>query len=82
MGKDGEKFSLKYAYQVLSTCLIRKKIGYLCSRIALLYWKMSKNPHTINLSSPLNLNQKRFKTHVEYTMTKYRMRMCVLVMAE
>ena len=27
MGKDGKKFSLKYAYQVLGTCLLNKKIG-------------------------------------------------------
>ncbi len=55
---------------------------YLCSRLALPYLKMSKNPHILNLSPPLSLNPKWFKNHVAYTMAKYGMSMCVLGMAE
>ena len=55
---------------------------YLCSRLALPYLKLSKNPHILNLSPPLSLNPKWFKNHVAYTMAKYGMSMCVLGMAE
>ena len=55
---------------------------YLCSKLALPYLKLSKNPHILNLSPPLSLNPKWFKNHVAYTMAKYGMSMCVLGMAE
>jgi citronellol/citronellal dehydrogenase len=41
-----------------------------------------RNPHILNLSPPLNLNPRWFKSHVAYTMAKYGMSMCVLGMAE
>ncbi len=41
-----------------------------------------RNPHILNLSPPLNMNPRWFKSHVAYTMAKYGMSMCVLGMAE
>uniref|UniRef100_A0A672L9K9 Hydroxysteroid dehydrogenase-like protein 2 n=1 Tax=Sinocyclocheilus grahami TaxID=75366 RepID=A0A672L9K9_SINGR len=43
---------------------------------------LTKNPHILNLSPPLNLNPSWFKNHTAYTMAKYGMSMCVLGMAE
>ncbi len=41
-----------------------------------------RNPHILNLSPPLSMKPKWFKSHVAYTMAKYGMSMCVLGMAE
>ncbi|MEO0813194.1 MAG: short chain dehydrogenase, partial [Myxococcota bacterium] len=37
--------------------------------------------HILNISPPLNMDEKWFKNHVAYTMAKYGMSMCVLGMA-
>lgn len=55
---------------------------YLCSKLAIPYLLKSKNPHILNLSPPLSLNPKWFKSHVAYTMAKYGMSFCVLGMSE
>lgn len=55
---------------------------FLCSKLALPYLRKSANPHILNLSPPLNMNPKWFKSHVAYTMAKYGMSMCVLGMSE
>ncbi|KAL3870087.1 hypothetical protein ACJMK2_042700 [Sinanodonta woodiana] len=55
---------------------------YLCSRVCLPYLLKSKNPHILNISPPLNMNNRWFKGHVAYTMAKYGMSMCVLGMSE
>ncbi|XP_013396626.1 hydroxysteroid dehydrogenase-like protein 2 [Lingula anatina] len=55
---------------------------YLCSKVCLPYLKKGKNPHILNISPPLNMNQVWFKDHVAYTMAKYGMSMCVLGMSE
>ncbi|XP_069127186.1 hydroxysteroid dehydrogenase-like protein 2 [Argopecten irradians] len=55
---------------------------FLCSKICLPYLMKSENPHILNISPPLNLNNRWFKDHVAYTMAKYGMSMCVLGMAE
>jgi len=41
----------------------------------------AENPHILNLSPPLNMEEKWFAPHVAYTMAKYGMSMCVLGMA-
>ena len=41
-----------------------------------------RNPHILNLSPPLSMKPKWFKSHVAYTMAKYGMSMCVLGMSE
>lgn len=38
-------------------------------------------PHILNISPPLNMEERWFKNHVAYTMAKYGMSMCVLGMA-
>lgn len=54
---------------------------YLCTKYCLPYLKKSKNGHVLNLSPPLNMEEKWFAPHVAYTMAKYGMSMCVLGMA-
>src|SRR5690606_36571209 len=41
----------------------------------------SANPHILNLSPPLNMEERWFAPHVAYTMAKFGMSMCVLGMA-
>lgn len=54
---------------------------YLCSQVALPYLLKASNPHILNLSPPLNMEEKWFAPHVAYTMAKFGMSMCVLGMA-
>lgn len=50
---------------------------------AVLPWlKKSANPHVLNLSPPLNLQPKWFRTYGPYTLTKYGMSMLTLAMSE
>lgn len=41
-----------------------------------------RNPHILNLSPPLSMKPKWFKSNLAYTMAKYGMSMCVLGMSE
>ncbi len=54
---------------------------FLVSRTCIPHLKKSDNPHILNLSAPLNMEEKWFAPHVAYTMAKYGMSMCVLGMA-
>ena len=54
---------------------------FLVSRTCIPHLKKSENPHILNLSAPLNMEEKWFAPHVAYTMAKYGMSMCVLGMA-
>ncbi len=54
---------------------------YLCSKVCLPFLLKSENPHILNISPPLNMEERWFKNHVAYTMAKYGMSMCVLGMA-
>src|SRR5580700_8087054 len=54
---------------------------FLCSQACLPYLLKSKNPHILNLSPPLNFEEKWFAPHVAYTMAKFGMSLCVLGMA-
>jgi len=54
---------------------------YLCSQQALPYLLKAANPHILNLSPPLNMEERWFAPHVAYTMAKFGMSMCVLGMA-
>ncbi len=54
---------------------------YLCSQKALPYLLKAANPHILNLSPPLNMEERWFAPHVAYTMAKFGMSMCVLGMA-
>ena len=52
------------------------------SQAVLPHLKVSKNPHILNMSPPLNMEPRWFGPHVAYTMAKFGMSMCVLGMAE
>ena len=54
---------------------------FLVSKTCIPHLLKSDNPHILNLSAPLNMEEKWFKNHVAYTMAKYGMSMCVLGMA-
>ncbi|MFZ5608944.1 MAG: SDR family oxidoreductase [Pseudomonadota bacterium] len=54
---------------------------FLCSKLCLPHLLKAANPHVLNLSPPLNMEERWFAPHVAYTMAKFGMSMCVLGMA-
>jgi len=54
---------------------------FLVSKTCIPHLLKSDNPHILNLSAPLNMDEKWFAPHVAYTMAKFGMSMCVLGMA-
>lgn len=62
-------------------CNINTRAVFLCTQTALPYLKKSSNPHVINISPPLSLDTKWYKTHLPYTLSKMGMTMCTLGMA-
>ncbi len=54
---------------------------FLVSKTCVPHLMKSGNPHILNLSAPLNMEEKWFAPHVAYTMAKFGMSMCVLGMA-
>lgn len=54
---------------------------FMCSKICVPYLKQAENPHVLNLSPPLNMEERWFAPHVAYTMAKFGMSLCVLGMA-
>lgn len=54
---------------------------FACSQACLPYLLKSENPHILNISPPLNMQERWFSPHVAYTMAKFGMSMCVLGMA-
>jgi len=54
---------------------------FLCSKLCVPHLKKAANPHVLNLSPPLNMEERWFAPHVAYTMAKFGMSMCVLGMA-
>lgn len=54
---------------------------FLVSKTCIPHLLESTNPHILNLSAPLNMQEKWFAPHVAYTMAKFGMSMCVLGMA-
>jgi len=54
---------------------------FLVSKTCIPYLMQSGNPHILNLSAPLNMEEKWFAPHVAYTMAKFGMSVCVLGMA-
>ncbi len=61
---------------------INSRAVLLCSQLALPYLKESTNAHIINLSPPLNLDPKWFKTYCPYTITKYSMSMLTIGLSQ
>ncbi len=54
---------------------------FLTSKLCLPHLLKGDNPHILNISPPLNMEERWFKNHVAYTMAKFGMSMCVLGMA-
>lgn len=54
---------------------------FLVSRTCLPYLQKADNPHILNISPPLNMEEKWFAPHVAYSIAKYGMSLCVLGMA-
>ncbi len=54
---------------------------FACSQAAIPYLRKAGNPHILNISPPLNMDERWFAPHVAYTMAKFGMSMCVLGMA-
>jgi citronellol/citronellal dehydrogenase len=54
---------------------------FLCSKTCIPHLKKADNPHVLNLSPPLNMEERWFAPYVAYTMAKFGMSQCVLGMA-
>jgi citronellol/citronellal dehydrogenase len=54
---------------------------FACSQACIPHLKKASNPHILNISPPLNMEERWFAPHVAYTMAKFGMSMCVLGMA-
>jgi len=69
-----KRFDLMHSVNVRAT--------YMASQLCIPHLEKSSNPHILNISPPLNMEQKWFAPHVAYTMAKFGMSMCVLGMSE
>jgi citronellol/citronellal dehydrogenase len=54
---------------------------FLVSKTCVPYLEKADNPHILNMSPPLNMDEKWFAPHVAYSIAKYGMSLCVLGMA-
>ena len=54
---------------------------FVCSQLCIPHLLKAENPHVLNLSPPLHMEERWFAGHVAYTMAKFGMSMCVLGMA-
>jgi citronellol/citronellal dehydrogenase len=54
---------------------------FACSQACIPHLKKAENPHILNISPPLSMEERWFAPHVAYTMAKIGMSMCVLGMA-
>ena len=70
---DMKRFDLMHQINTRGTFLV--------SKTCIPFLLKSDNPHILNLSAPLNMDEKWFAPHVAYTMAKFGMSMCVLGMA-
>ena len=70
---DMKRFDLMHQINTRGTFLV--------SKTCIPYLLKSDNPHVLNLSAPLNMEEKWFAPHLAYTMAKFGMSMCVLGMA-
>lgn len=70
---EQKAFDLMYDINVKGTFFV--------SKACIPYLKSGSNPHVLNLSPPLNFDQKWLTNHVAYTMSKYNMTMIALGLA-
>ena len=52
--------------------------SFLVTKFCIPYLKQSLNAHVLTLSPPISMNEKWFKNHIGYTITKYSMTMMAL----
>jgi citronellol/citronellal dehydrogenase len=67
---QSKAFGLMYDINVKGTFFV--------SKACIPYLKKGRNAHILNLSPPVNLDQKWFTNHLAYTMSKYNMTMIAL----
>lgn len=60
---------------------INVKGTFFVSKACIPFLKKGSNPHILNLSPPINLEQKWFSKHLAYTISKYNMTMIALGLA-
>ncbi len=60
---------------------INARGSYMVTQLALPHLLKAENPHVLNLSPPLNMNQKWFAEFAAYTLAKYAMSVWVLGMS-
>ena len=60
---------------------INVKGTFFVSKACIPYLKKGSNPHILNLSPPINMDQKWLTNHIAYTMSKYNMTMIALGLA-
>ena len=70
---DMKRFDLMHQINTRGTFMV--------SKYCIPHLKRAANPHILNLSPPLDMEERWFSGHVAYTMAKYGMSMCVLGMA-
>ena len=68
-----KRFDLMFSVNVRGT--------FVTSQAALPFLRASDRAHILNISPPLNMEERWFAPHVAYTMSKFGMSMCVLGMA-
>jgi len=68
-----KRFDLMFGVNVRGT--------FVCSQACIPFLRKASNPHILNISPPLNMEERWFAPHVAYTMAKFGMSMCVLGMA-
>jgi citronellol/citronellal dehydrogenase len=54
---------------------------FACSQACIPHLKRAANPHILNLSPPLNFEERWFAPHVAYSIAKFGMSLCVLGMS-
>ncbi|GFR33268.1 hydroxysteroid dehydrogenase-like protein 2 [Trichonephila clavata] len=78
-----EVYSRSKDYFCHNLCVAVHLILITCiSKLCMPHLKKSSNAHILNISPPLLMEPRWFKSHVAYTMAKYGMSMCVLGMAD
>lgn len=51
---------------------------YMCSQKSLPYLKKSSHPHILNLSPPMSVDPKWYRSHLAYSLSKYGMTLCTI----
>lgn len=74
LSTTAKQFDLMHGINVRAT--------FLLSRACVTHMKKNGGGHILNLSPPINMDQKWLAPHIAYTMSKYGMSMCTKAMAQ